>query len=200
MSTLNGGPGIITDGLVLYLDAANPYSYTSGSLIWNDLSRNNFNFTLDPGITWNSAGYFNLASNIGVTYSGVITTSTTCTIVFWIRSTELQSLFWAGNDGNYYVGAYRVGNKEYWSNAGTPEFFMDAMDTPNIYDYFPNGQWHMVEFKGVSFSTWTLHRFNKYTSYMFTNGALGSISIYNRNLTAQESLQNYNTLKTRFGL
>jgi hypothetical protein len=198
--SFSNGPTIVTNGLVLALDAGDRNSYVSGSSTWFDLSGNNYNFTLDPGMTWNSAGYFNLASNIGATYSGVITNSTTCTIVFWIRSTELQSLFWAGNDGSYYVGAYRIGNKEYWNNAGNPEFFMDAVDTPNIYDYFPNGQWHMVEFKSVNLSTWTLQRFNKYTGYMFTDGALGSISVYNRNLTPQESLQNYNNQKSKFGL
>lgn len=200
MATQYANGKIVTNGLAVCLDAADRNSYVSGSTTWFDLSGNSRNFTLDSGITWNSAGYFNLVTNVGATYSGSIPNSTTCTLVFWIRSTELQSLFWAGNDGGYYVGAYRVGNKEYWSNAGTPEFFMDAVDTPNIYDYFPNGQWHMVEFKGVNLSAWTLHRFNKYTSYMFTNGALGSISIYNRNLTAGESLQNYNAQKSRFGL
>jgi hypothetical protein len=39
MSTLNGGPSIITDGLVLYLDAGNTKSYISGSTIWNDVSK-----------------------------------------------------------------------------------------------------------------------------------------------------------------
>jgi hypothetical protein len=42
MSTLSGGPGpIVTNGLVLYFDAANPRSYVSGSTTWNDLSNNN---------------------------------------------------------------------------------------------------------------------------------------------------------------
>jgi hypothetical protein len=42
MSTLSGGPGpIVTNGLVLYFDAANPRSYVSGSTTWNDLSSNN---------------------------------------------------------------------------------------------------------------------------------------------------------------
>lgn len=41
MSTLNGGPGnIVTNGLVLYLDAANSRSYVSGSTVWRDLTTN----------------------------------------------------------------------------------------------------------------------------------------------------------------
>jgi len=54
MSTLNGGPNTITNGLVLYLDAANPSSYISGSLNWNDLSRSNISGSLVNGPTYNS--------------------------------------------------------------------------------------------------------------------------------------------------
>jgi hypothetical protein len=36
-----GPPDIVRDGLVLHLDAANPYSYVSGSTTWFDLSGNN---------------------------------------------------------------------------------------------------------------------------------------------------------------
>jgi hypothetical protein len=48
-------PKIVTDGLVLYLDAANQYSYVSGSTSWNDISRGGNNGTLTNGPTYNSA-------------------------------------------------------------------------------------------------------------------------------------------------
>jgi hypothetical protein len=50
-----GGPNIITNGLVLALDAANNKSYVSGSTTWRDLSGNNNNGTLTNGPTFNSA-------------------------------------------------------------------------------------------------------------------------------------------------
>jgi hypothetical protein len=41
MSTVQGGPGnIVTNGLVLYLDAANTRSYPGTGTVWNDLSIN----------------------------------------------------------------------------------------------------------------------------------------------------------------
>jgi hypothetical protein len=40
------GPNISKDGLVLYLDASNPKSYTSGSSVWYDISGNNNHFNL----------------------------------------------------------------------------------------------------------------------------------------------------------
>lgn len=49
----NVAPNIVTDGLILYLDAANIKSYVSGSTVWNDLVGTN-NGTLTNGPTFNS--------------------------------------------------------------------------------------------------------------------------------------------------
>jgi hypothetical protein len=54
MSTLSGGPNVVTDGLVLWLDAANTKSYVSGSTTWNDISRGGNNGTLTNGPTFNT--------------------------------------------------------------------------------------------------------------------------------------------------
>lgn len=67
-------PRIVTDGLVLYLDAANPKSYVSGSTTWNDISRSGNNGTLTNGPTFSSAnggsivfdGVDDLATTLGV--------------------------------------------------------------------------------------------------------------------------------------
>jgi hypothetical protein len=48
------GPNIVTNGLVLALDAGNIKSYQSGSLTWYDKSGNGFNGTLTNGPTFNS--------------------------------------------------------------------------------------------------------------------------------------------------
>jgi hypothetical protein len=194
------GPHLVTDGLVLALDAANPLSYPGSGTTWRDLSGGNKNFTLDStGITWNSNGYFNLA-NGGAVYNDSTSTSTTSTLVFWIKTTDTQSLFWQGQTTSYYIGAYSVSNKEYYGNAGSPNFYMDTIELPNIYDYLRDNRWHMVEFKNVNLSTWTSSRFNKYGSFTFGDGAIASIFIYNKNLSTAESSQNYNATKTRFGL
>jgi hypothetical protein len=49
-----GGPDIITDGLVLYLDAANTKSYIGSGTTWKDLSRNSNDGTLTNGPTFDS--------------------------------------------------------------------------------------------------------------------------------------------------
>ena len=53
MSTVNRG--IITNGLVLCLDAANPKSIISGSTVWNDISRNGNNGILTNSPIYNSS-------------------------------------------------------------------------------------------------------------------------------------------------
>ena len=56
MSTLNGGPNlIVTDGLVLYLDAGNRASYPGSGTTWRDLSAYKNNGTLTNGPTFSSA-------------------------------------------------------------------------------------------------------------------------------------------------
>jgi len=52
--SFNFSPKIVTDGLILYLDAANTKSYVSGSTIWTDLAGTN-NGTLVNGPTFTSA-------------------------------------------------------------------------------------------------------------------------------------------------
>jgi hypothetical protein len=51
---IHGAPPIVTNGLVLALDAANQKSYVSGSNTWRDLSGFNNNGTLTNGPTFSS--------------------------------------------------------------------------------------------------------------------------------------------------
>ena len=194
------GPKIVTDGLVLALDAGSKKSYSGSGTTWYDLSGNGFNFTLDgSGITHNSNGYFDLSSG-GASYNGSITTSTACTLVFWLKTTDAQSLFWATNGGSgSYLGAYRTGNKFYNSSVyNSPTFHTNTIQRTNIYDYIRTNEWMMMEFKNVNMSSATNHHFNQYGGYMFDSGAVGLIHMYNKTLTSAESAQNYNALKSRF--
>ena len=49
------GNGMVTDGLIFYLDAANPRSFVSGSTSWYDMTRNSNNGTLTNGPTYDSS-------------------------------------------------------------------------------------------------------------------------------------------------
>jgi len=53
-----GGPNIIEDGLVLYLDAANKKSYPGSGTTWSDLSANEGTASINNNPTFSSEGYF----------------------------------------------------------------------------------------------------------------------------------------------
>jgi len=182
----------VKSGLKLYLDASNTASYPKAGSLFYDLSGNNNTFTLESsGITYNSKGYLDLSDG-GAYINSNITSSSTGTLVFLMSTTDSQSLFWSSQaNGGSYVAAYRSGNKEYYSGAGSPVFYLDTVDTPNVYDNIRDGKWHMVEFKNVNLSGWTGNHFNNYGGYTFSNTKVASIKLYDRSLSQAESLQNY---------
>lgn len=199
---LGHGASIVRNGLVLQLDAANTKSYPGSGTVWNDLSGNGNHFTITgTGFSHNSVGYFDMTT--GNIYQTMIPTqATNCTCVFWIKTTDTQSLFLTTNGSTNvpYLGAYRVGNKYYNSGVGTPTYHQDTIARANIYDNLIDGAWHMVEFKNVDFSTWTSIAFSQYPTFIFNSGSVASISIYNRTLTDDESKQNFNALRGRYGI
>ena len=90
MSTVQGGQGnIVTNGLVLNLDAANPRSYPQpyDGTTWADLSGNGNNGTLTNGPT------FNAVNGGSIVFDGVddfiqctgSLTVTSATFVSWIK-------------------------------------------------------------------------------------------------------------------
>ena len=206
---LHHNPRIITEGLVLYLDPADVNSYPGSGTTWTDLT-NQIGYTNGSSLTYSedNKGTFTMSQDgagTGAVGGTTLTTSTDCTCVFWIKTTDSQALFWgstpSAHGGSYYLGAFRGGNKEYYSNCGSPDYYQDLVEKSNIYDNIRDGEWHMVEFKDVDFSSWTnQHNFNCYNAYQFNNGSIGQILIYDRHLSPQESAQNYNATRTRYGL
>lgn len=65
--SISGGPNIIKNGLVLYLDAADDSSYVSGSTVWKDISGNSNNYSASlingPVFTTSSKGMINFDGN-----------------------------------------------------------------------------------------------------------------------------------------
>ncbi|MDC3239018.1 cadherin domain-containing protein, partial [Flavobacteriaceae bacterium] len=64
-------PSIVTNGLVLHLDAGNSNSYSGSGNTWNDLSGNSNHFDINNVATHNNDGYF-LFNNTLVGGSGMI--------------------------------------------------------------------------------------------------------------------------------
>ena len=66
----NYSPKIVTNGLVLYLDAANSRSYVSGSAVWNDISRVGNNGTLTVSGSNAVSASYSSTNNGNIVFSG----------------------------------------------------------------------------------------------------------------------------------
>lgn len=90
-----GGPDIITDGLVLHLDAANSKSYPGSGNTWTDLSGNGNHGTLTNGPSFISANGGSIAFdgiNDSASVPTISSTSDGLTMSLWIN---LSTLYYA---------------------------------------------------------------------------------------------------------
>lgn len=90
-------PNVVLNGLVLFLDSADPASYTSGSTIWYDRSGRNNHITLFNDVTFvpisqslyfdgtDAYGEMTLTSALLSSNSGIPFGDAPCTIQSWIR-------------------------------------------------------------------------------------------------------------------
>ena len=213
----NYSPKIVTDGLVLYLDAANPNSYVSGSNTWRDISRagNNGIFPNVPSINNANGGSItfngsNIYANVGNSPSLDLTTFTLAT---WFKSTIQTNQILMGK-------AYTI---SYYMNMGGGSFSLwtsgSTIGIPNI--GLQDGNWHYVTATMVGTTKFlyadgilrtsgsgnipatdsnSLYIGTSATVAIPFSGSIASAQVYNRALSATEVLQNYNATKTRFGL
>lgn len=217
--SFNYSPRIVTNGLVFYVDAANPTSYISGSTAWNDLTRNNINFTATATSVFDSSNVGSIVfdgvarsfTNQGNTYSANsgVTISTWVKIsgsggVIFSHDSGTNNGFRYGTSGNQLVftlgsvADYLTGhiiNSGVWKNIVASVFG----NTANIY---VDG----VFIIGFTIGTMagTPNAFRIAYSALTPNpfylpGNISSVMFYNRPLNASEVVQNYNAIKSRFG-
>jgi hypothetical protein len=222
MSTLSGGPNIVTDGLILYVDAANPNSYLSGSTTWNDISRGGNNGTLTNGPTFNSANGGSIvfdgtndfidcgnASNLQITVGS---------IAAWIKTSSpgggFRSIIAKQNAWGLFVADNILVTYD-WGAAATRTTGINIADGTWKYTVLtftetvgtPSNN-AIVYLNGNAVLTTTVKNSNQTINVQiaeanfnqFLNGNIAAALIYNRTLSATEILQNYNATKNRFGL
>lgn len=208
--SVSNGPGIITSGLVLNLDITDVNSYPGSGTSVYDLSGNNYTFTLQGNAVYSSEGKGSIyldGSADGIQRLSTSGLLSSVTLVQWLKTSDTTGLMLSGqpvgSTGGYYVGAYYPGVGFYNQNCGSPTFYIDTSLTSNPatpINYLDN-KWHMWEAKGLNFASWTdTWNFLGYAAGYEIAGYVGKIMMYNRSLTAAESLQNYNSLKSRFGI
>jgi hypothetical protein len=229
-----GGPDIVTDGLVLHLDAANRKSYPGSGTSWNDLvGDHNVNLSASTlnSISHSSTnkGYFNFTNNnyYNITYTGGWEDGNSLLIAF--RPTEnpagfYKTIFNKGSSLNirfvttgqleytYKVSGGGVANA-YYSGIERDNWYIiqtsaDGVSTNSRAMFYVNGYRHTNKYVGrtgyyggylVETSTpISLGATSTGTAPLAMN--LGFVLMYDRHLSHEETLQNYNALKGRFGL
>jgi hypothetical protein len=99
-------PRVVTNGLVLYLDAGNRKSYSGSGTVWNDLSGNNYSGSLVNGPIFNSSNFGSIVFDgidDRVSRSESINVGSNFTVSVWIYPTILGTTRRGivGNSYNY---------------------------------------------------------------------------------------------------
>jgi Alpha-L-arabinofuranosidase B, catalytic len=204
-------------GLVMNLDAGNLASYPGTGTTWTDLSGLGNNGILVNNPVYNSSNGGNLVFNGSNTYvDAPLTKTASCTFSVWTKSTSASNmLFNAGNDGSgpdlFFYGGVLSWNT--WDSSNNP--------FGNIPATAANGNWHnyvvvndavsntaRLYYDGVLYGTAGYRNASANTKLYIGgsnggwqwNGAIGNFQVYNRILSPAEIIQNFDNLKTRYGL
>jgi hypothetical protein len=222
---LSHSPSIITQNLVLCLDAANTKSYPGSGTTWTDLSGNGNNGTLVNGVGYNSGNLGSLSFD-GVDDRGTFTTPvfntfSTISIFSFIRfnttskSCQIFDTRDSSGDGLSFLMSNPTGNVLYASLnssniAGTTTIQSGVIYYVGLtYDgstaklYF-NANEDNSESITETFNV-TANPTIAVRSFSIGSASKGSCNIYltkiyNRALSAAEIQQNYNALKGRFSI
>lgn len=212
---------IIRDGLVIYLDASNVFSYSgSGQLTLFDLTGNGYNGTLTNGPTYNNLNGGNIrfdGVNDLISHNN-LDAGTVCSYGVWINYNTLsgEQVILGSNITNYYSLFYYNATKDFGVNFGGSGTYYKTLRYStglnintwyNIF-YVRNGATIEVFINGYSigniinvpnFSTiFRIIGNERLTSPFPFSGNISNVLVYNRILSAAEVLQNYNATRARF--
>lgn len=221
-------PNIITDNLVLYLDAANNKSYVSGSTSWIDLSPTQKTGVLTNGPTFNTGSGGNIAFdgvddyvkppssstlqltdftlsswvkiNIQNTNQFIVDTSTNPSYGYGYsyRINSANKIRFWAYDANNFVDSITTITSNIWYNILVTYNNTTKLQSIYINGVFDISNTHTNTFVVSNVSNLQIGGSSILGGYL--NGRIAQTSIYNRVLSASEITQNYNALKGRFGL
>ena len=221
---LSHSPRIVTNGLVLCLDAANVKSYPGSGTTWTDLSGQNAHGTINGSVSFvsnNYQSYFNFAtaSNLNYISSTVSQSYLDFTMVFQPDFTlsggsGLSGLLATSNNATGSDRSVRFENVNGtgpWNITGNPGNFGEWA-YPTATSYYVNST-----VSNTLVSGWNIfggYRTNQTTfpanfSYFLGasgyngrgfQGKIAALYMYNRQLSSEERLQNFNALRGRYGI
>jgi hypothetical protein len=216
MAVYYNGQPTVTDGLVLYLDAANPKSYPGSGTTWFDLSGNGHNITLGSTVTFVPSigkGVLNFpedANGYGRNTSMNLSTSN-FTVMSFVRKNSI------GNDGrtitaynnNWLLGHHDNTYGDYYAEGWVNDISSPLSDT----------QWRMFTGTGnISGDSYSLYindthivtnangsagpnGWNLNSQYgQYSDCQIANLICYNRVLSAVEIQQNFRAIRGRFNI
>jgi len=216
------GPRIVTNGLIVSLDAADRNSYPGSGTSWSDLSGNNNNGTLVNSPTFSSANGGSIVFNGTNQYvtDTINIANTAFTIICWVYSnvtptsdtvfsigtgaatrqalhlrmvTNTSFLFGLYNDD---LSATVTGVTGVWN------CLADTLTTGFVQSIYQNGIFNTSRTAGGYYTGNTTCNIGRWAndSAEYVNGNIPIVQVYNRALSATEIQQNYDAQKSRFNL
>jgi len=219
---------IVTDGLVLHLDAGNAASYPGSGTTWTDLSGNGNNGTLTNGPTYDSGNGGSIVFDGTNDYvdcgtNSILNLNANYSLVIWVKTDTnsnvslIQRYINSGNFEGYEISFNRlgrtIGELELYSggnwngpfggsiNDGNWHFIAVTVNSTTCNYYLDNNSSIQVTV-GASTSNPTdnLYIGSTESAQGFFQGNISAVQIYNRALSESEVNQNFNALKSRYGL
>ena len=217
----NYSPRIVTDGLIVCLDAKDIKSYSGSGSTWTDRSQNSNNATL-YGPTFSNELFLFDGTNDYIDLPNDLGYTTAVTAIAWFKRNgdaaggyqiifggqELEISIPTGN-GKIRTGTYN-GSSRYVNEAGSGlldnnwhqvAVSLDNATTTKI-AYIDGVRVGTQSFTGSIVSSFSYRRIGRWgnaTDY-YTNGYIPVVHIYNRALTDDEVKHNFNAIKGRFGI
>lgn len=216
---LGHSPRIISDGLIFYLDAGNPRCYAGTGLTCYDLRASLAGFLVN-GVGFGTAnnGHFifdgtNDQIQISQIGSALLSGSQDFTISAWVQSSggtgtifanylagNLQVLYSPSYIGLWLNGAVAYANTATYYSANIVNLVAQRSSGTNITIYL-NGQVIKTGTSNSTIGTTLDFRIGANTANgELFQGKLYNLQVHNRALSSTEILQNYASVKGRYGL
>lgn len=225
---LSNTPTIVLDGLQLYFNVGNSTSYPGSGTTITDLSTNGYSGVLTNGVGYSSTngGYLTFDGSNDYIDTNQSLASETFSVGAWFKTSAAGIKMILSKETNAgWPWTYRI-----WLNGGqlVGDIAQNGSSWASISSTltnYNNGDWYYVMFtrndstlklyvNGVEIKSasdtltgsiinsqevWFGRSAYLGGSYPYS-GNLGEMMIYNKVLSAEEILQNYNVTKTRYGL
>jgi hypothetical protein len=215
---------IVTNGLVLCVDAGNPRSYSGSGTQWNDATSSGFNFSLTNGPVYSSSNLgsftFDGVNDFASASDNTALNTQTPTVEVWVKTNATtQNGFWFEKGSvNTQYALFQEGGSITWrltTNVGsltaTTASFMSTSNWAQVVGTYTSGD-RRIYVNGVQVASDALAytiptnssgmfigAYGTGTGY-FYNGALSICRVYNRVLSSAEVLQNFNAIRGRYGI